>query len=310
VLHFVTFWRGAYRPIRGILAEITATAAWVSQRCDPGSPDPVITYDDFLATPAAKLRARLAGSPAEAARWIEAAARHGFPEAQLMLGQILLDGHGLDRDRAAALRWFRRAAAAGSAEAMNMVGRCHELGWGVTRDPATAASWYRRAAERGLDWGQYNLANRLLRGDGVPRDRRAAFELYRRAAAQGHAKSMNLVGRFLEEGWEMPANPAQALVWYRRSAEAGDFRGQYNLAAALVSVGRHDEARKWFRLAIDSGSPDFLLAASQHLAHREEPYLRDLARQAAARHSDAAAGQAMIPDSRDHQPKGLVEVSA
>jgi TPR repeat protein len=145
-----------------------------------------------------------------------------------------------------------------------------------------------------MDWGQCNLANRLLRGDGVVRDRRAALDLYRRAAAQGHAKSMNLVARFLEEGWEVPRDPVQALAWYRRSAEAGDFRGQYNFAVALVGMSRCDQAREWFRVAIENGSPGFLETAGGELSGREEPWLHDLgrlalSRLALARGSDPAA---------------------
>jgi TPR repeat protein len=250
---------------------------WIARRLRRAEVAPqTITYEDLRAMPARELRAKLSDRPAEAARWIDAAARHGFPEAQLILGQILLDGSGLERDPAAAQRWFRRAADAGLAEAMNMVGRCHELGWGVARDVAIAVSWYRRAAERGLDWGQYNLANRLLRGDGVERDRRAALDWYRRAAAQGHAKSMNLVGRFLEEGWETPRDRVQALDWYRRSAECGDFRGQYNFATALMGLGQVSDAYRWFRSAIDGGSPDFLLTVGEDLAGRAEPGLREL----------------------------------
>jgi uncharacterized protein len=243
----------------------------------------MISYAELRAMPPNALRARLTKDPVNAARLIGAAARYGFPEAQLMLGQMLLDGIGLERDHLTAVRWFRRAAEGGSAEAMNMVGRCYELGWGVAADAAAAVSWYRQAARLGLDWGQYNLANRLLRGDGVARDRLAALELYRQAAAQGHAKSMNLVARFLEEGWEVPRNPVQALVWYRRSAEAGDFRGQYNFAVALVGMGRCDQAREWFRVAIENGSPGFLETAGGELSGREEPWLRDLGRMALSR---------------------------
>ena len=70
----------------------------------------------------------LSGDPGEAARWVHAAAHHGFRAAQVTWGQMLLDGRGTARDPAAALRWFRRAAETGSIDGINMVGRCHELG--------------------------------------------------------------------------------------------------------------------------------------------------------------------------------------
>ena len=57
-----------------------------------------------------QLRARLASDPRQAAAAIEAT-RQGDVEAQALLGQILLDGQGIERDPALAVTWFRIAAA-------------------------------------------------------------------------------------------------------------------------------------------------------------------------------------------------------
>ncbi len=46
-------------------------------------------------------------------------------------GQMLLDGHGVERDLQAAFRWFGIAAKADDVDGINMLGRCHELGWGT-----------------------------------------------------------------------------------------------------------------------------------------------------------------------------------
>jgi TPR repeat protein len=227
---------------------------------------------------ATELETLVGGDPAEAARWLAAAARNGFVEAQLAYAQILLDGRGLARDPAAAFAWFSVAASAGSVEAVNMVGRCHELGWGVPADAAEAARHYRTAAERGLDWAQYNYANLLARGAGVAPDRGEAFAWYRRAARQGHAKAMNLVGRFLEEGWAgAPPNPAAAREWYRRAAEGGDFRGQFNHATALLQQGRLDEAIPWFRRTAENGTLGVLRSLARALAEHPHPALRAVA---------------------------------
>lgn len=186
--------------------------------------------------------------------------------AQLMFGQMLLDGSDQPADPARAMCWFTIAADAGHMPAMNMLGRCHEKGWGTEADPGRAAVCYRRAADSGDDWGRYNLANMLLRGRGVVRDRREAWRLFHAAATSGHAKSMNLVGRFLEEGWDRECDPAVARTWYRRSAEAGDYRGRHNLATALAEDGHHDEALDWWRRALPDATPDILQAMVQALA--------------------------------------------
>ncbi|MGI4959475.1 MAG: tetratricopeptide repeat protein [Janthinobacterium lividum] len=186
--------------------------------------------------------------------------------AQLMFGQMLLDGGDQPADPVRAMCWFGIAADAGHVPAMNMLGRCHEKGWGTETDHGRAAAFYRRAANSGDDWGRYNLANMLLRGRGVARDRREAWRLFHAAATSGHAKSMNLVGRFLEEGWDRPRDPSGARVWYRHSAEAGDYRGRHNLATSLTEDGHHDEALGWWRQALPDATPDILHAMIQVLA--------------------------------------------
>lgn len=217
------------------------------------------------------------GKPGGTARWILAAAETGDLEAQALLGQILLDGHGIQRDPALARSWFAIAAGRGHAMAGNMLGRCLELGWGGKPDLPAAARCYRQAAERGLDWGMYNYANLLATGRGVERDQPQALVWYRRAAERGHAKSMNLVGRYYEEGRTVPQDPQAAFAWYRRSAEAGDFRGQFSYASVLAGRGHWDEARHWLHQALELGHLRFLRRARDELQRAAFPPLAEIA---------------------------------
>lgn len=223
-----------------------------------------------------RFAALLAGAPRDAARAVLAAAQAGLLEAQLMLGQLLLDGRGIARDPALALTWFRIAGEQGHPMGWNMLGRCHEHGWGCARDLPRAADAYARAAAGGLDWGMYNHANLLATGRGVARDPVAAFTLYQAAAELGHAKSMNLVGRCYEDGLGVAADPQLAYHWYRRSAEAGDFRGQFSHAAVLIAHGKIDEARHWLSQALQDGNLKFLRVASSALQHAALPVLADI----------------------------------
>ncbi|MEN0105873.1 MAG: tetratricopeptide repeat protein [Pseudomonas sp.] len=220
----------------------------------------------------------LSGDPAQAAKAILSAARQGLVDAQAMLGQLLLDGRGIQRDPALAVTWFQIAARQGHAMAHNMLGRCLEHGWAGAADLPKAAEHYRHAADAGLDWGQYNLANLLATGRGVLRDPPQAFALYRRAAAQGHAKSMNLVGRFFEEGQAVMRDLPLAHDWYRRSAEAGDFRGQFSHAAVLAERGETEAALAWLQQALQCGNLNFLRVARHSLQQAPQPELQALAR--------------------------------
>lgn len=208
----------------------------------------------------AQLSAMLQQSPARAAQAILVAAREGLVEAQALLGQILLDGHGIQQDQPLALRWFEIAARRGHLMARNMLGRCHEHGWGCPANAARAAGHYRLAAEAGLDWGLYNYANLLATGRGVEQDHARALACYRRAAELGHAKSMNLLGRYLDEGVLAAPDRQAALHWFERSAQAGDFRGQFSYALRLLELGEPDTARLWLERALAGGNLNFLRA--------------------------------------------------
>ncbi|MCO5367351.1 tetratricopeptide repeat protein [Pseudomonas alliivorans] len=220
------------------------------------------------------LQAMLEESPAQAAEAILAAASQGNVEAHALLGQILLDGRGIQRDQALAMTWFRIAATQGHSMARNMLGRCFEHGWGCAPDPMQAALHYRRAAEQGLDWGLYNLGNLLATGRGVEQDHRQAVDCYRKAADQGHAKSMNLLGRYLEEGVTGQRDVSAAHECYRRSAEGGDFRGQFSHATVLAEQGHIEQALGWLKKALTEGNLNFLRVGRKVLLDAVHPDIR------------------------------------
>ena len=86
-----------------------------------------------------QLQSMLDDSPVRAAQAILIAAKEGVVDAQALLGQILLEGRGIERDEALAMRWFRIAAKGGHLMARNMLGRCLEHGWGCEADAVAAA---------------------------------------------------------------------------------------------------------------------------------------------------------------------------
>ena len=213
----------------------------------------------------------------EAAVWVEAAAACGLPEAQVLLGRLLLEGQGVAKDERAAFACFLCAAKDGDVVARNMVGRCYENGWGAPQDFKRAAENYSIAAEAGLAWAQYNLGHLLLDGLGVPRDRNQAFAWYMRAASQGHERAMNLVARCFEEGWGTSRNRAAARNWYCQSAAGGYFRGAYNYASILAAEGCTTGALLWFQRALATAPEPTRTNIRQALAQHPEPQFRALA---------------------------------
>ena len=221
---------------------------------------------DLSAMSADALAARLAEPGADRAALIRVAAEGGVAQAQLLLGQMLLDGAELPGDARAAFGWFNRAAAQHDMLALNMVGRCYELGWGVAVDLQRATECYRVAAEQGLAEAKYNYATRLA----LAEQHDAALDWFRQASrAPGliGAKVANYIGSFYEDGWSVEMDRAEALRHYRIAAEGGDFRGQFNLARLLVEDGATDEALCWLRRVRETATPAFMEKAAEYLRH-------------------------------------------
>jgi TPR repeat protein len=239
-----------------------------------------------------QLRDMLARNPRDAARWIEAAAKAGSTSAQIVWGQLLLDGHGVPRDAKAAFISFGKAATCGDIEARNMVGRCYEQGWGVPVDLKRATESFEIAARTGHLWGQVNLAQMLTRA-GDPADRPRCFALFKAAAESGtrkaNLKAMNSLARFLEEGWAGTPDPAGAAFWYLRAANLGDHWAQYNLATILFRQGDHEGTDRWLRTAIANADNGFRRRVTPLLLGRPEMMLRQRGLDALAR---CAAGEA------------------
>lgn len=225
---------------------------------------------DLAALTTAQWQAVLAAEPADAAGWMRAAAQLGHADAQAVLGQWQLDGHGTARDPAGALHWFLRAAHLGHAMAMNMAGRCHEQGWGTAADADKAVHWYRQAVRLDLPEAKYNLANLLAAGSGIQRDHAEAFALYRQATEQGYAKAFAKLGRYFEDGHVVAKDADEALRCYRHGAEGGDFRGQFCYAGMLAARGREAEALQWLAKVPETATPRYLREAGALL--RESPH--------------------------------------
>jgi TPR repeat protein len=221
-------------------------------------------------------------------------AHDGDSQAQLLLGQLLINGVGTSRDPDRAFHWFKTAAEARLPMAINMVGRCHEYGLGTPVDLEEAARWYHRAATFDCDWAIYNYAHLLASGRGVPRDRAAAFVWFRLAASRGHARAMHFLGQYYEHGWETPVDRSTAFAWYKRSAEGGDFRGQCSHASVLAEEGHVSEAVHWLRLAMKTATPEYLRELRRTLLKSDHAELRELAQEIiiASAGTSAAAGGA------------------
>jgi TPR repeat protein len=105
------------------------------------------------------------------------------------------------KDWAPAMRELRPVAEQGNAQAQLYVGLMTHEGHGVAPDPVAAVVWYRRAAEGGRADAQHILAAAMVRGDGTARDPSEAYFWFSRSADQGHERSKAVVAS-IDAGFE------------------------------------------------------------------------------------------------------------
>ncbi len=115
------------------------------------------------------------------------------------------------QDYTAALKEWQPIAEQGSSAAQLFLGFLHANGHGVTRDDGAAAEWYRRAAEQDNMLAQIRLAMLYRRGRGVQQDPVAAH-LWASLAARDdkHLKSVATAFRQALETDMTPAQVAEA----------------------------------------------------------------------------------------------------
>lgn len=229
----------------------------------------------------------------QAAHWSRLAAEEGLPDAQALLGYVLMSGPEDIRDPEQARLWYEKAAAGGSSQGhlglgmalhsnpgsdedrrrgtaelllaaeANLATAFYFLAWineqGIAqpRDFAAAARYFEKAAERGVVPAQTRYALYLLQGKGVKR-RPDRAETWLRRAALGHdAEAAALLGDLHIRGEDMSPNYLEAATWYQLAAELGHgpaARGLGLLYLTGTGVQRDpDEAAKWFRISAEHG---------------------------------------------------------
>jgi TPR repeat protein len=100
----------------------------------------------------------------EARSWFARAVESGLADAQVALGEMMLNGRGGSRSPTDALELFDRAAAKGHSGAMFALGAIHAGGHEVTTDRQAAQRWFRAATELGQGHAQLMLGRYLVAG--------------------------------------------------------------------------------------------------------------------------------------------------
>jgi len=184
------------------------------------------------------------------------AANDGHITAYTQLGNMLLQGRGVDKNVAEAAKYFEKAAKAGDPEAQYSLGLLFFEGLGLTQNYRRAQEMFELSAVAGNVDAQFNLGKMLDKGY-VEKNLLEAEKWYRKAAAQGHADAQLYLGTLLISlGGEN--NIKEAVDWYEVAAENNNPAAQYNLGV-LYQYGKGvdmnvETAVYWFKKAAENGN--------------------------------------------------------
>mgnify|MGYP005995118007 CR=1 FL=1 len=296
-----------FKPLAILAVSLVAlSGAWAET--DPTSDPNVRAVSPEVAQAVEALKAN---DGQRAAAFLRPVAEKGDPSAQALLGQIYLDGIGIDKDLFEAGRWLRSAAANGEPSAAFALA---ELTADKTLTPPgmdptntdarvqEATRLYLLSATNGSLAGQVEIGLRYAQGIGVAQDVIQASRWFREAANSNSPVAQFNLGALHAAGALNGGTPdhTAALPWFEKAAASGHPDAQYNLGlTAAQGLGRNVDnavAAKWFAAAAGHGMAD-AQAGLAYLTYQGLGTDKDVAR-AAELYAQAAEQGHLIAQNR------------
>ena len=177
----------------------------------------------------------------------------GDVEAQVRLGKLYSEGHGLPRDEEKSLFWYGKAAEQGHAGAQRYLAfEAYSLTW------AEMARWRQKLADQGDVRAKYLLGDMYAKGIGVPQDKTKALYWFRSAADQEHDSAQFMLGDMYASGDGVPQDKAEAAHWFHNMAKSGSIEAQWRLSNIYASgeglPKDTEKALDWCVTAVERGA--------------------------------------------------------
>ena len=200
-------------------------------------------------------------------------ANEGDVRANILLGDIYLEGLGVTKNYQKALEYFSSPANSGNIHAQVSMAEIYKKLTNLSK----SAEWYQKAAEQGdknaknmlqklkpllayleaAEQGnaeaQYNIGQIYGDGKDIEQNYKEAEKWNRQAAEQGYAPAQRYLGWMYEEGHGVQKDYQQAFNWYLKAAEQGNALAQNSLGnlyrRGLGVQKDSQEALKWYQKA-------------------------------------------------------------
>ena len=161
----------------------------------------------------AREEARAHRTGAVAQRGLVAEAETGDVMSQALLGWLMSEGLGVDRDEVLAFSWAAKSAKSGHPLGQNLLGTLYAGGRGVDKDIGEALIWFRAAADQNLAQAQFNIG-KIHAYSPRHKDPEEAVKWWTRAAEQNHPGAQCALGVAFEDGVGAKQDLAEAYAWY------------------------------------------------------------------------------------------------
>lgn len=181
----------------------------------------------------------------EAVAWFSMLAEKGDAAMKWRLAEWLHENEWPE-----AIKWYHKAAEQGQPDAQRTLGDLYLEGDGVDRNLNEACSWYFRAAEQGDADAQYGWWS-IYRDESFPGGRETAVMFCRKAAEQGHPDAQADLGELYASGHLVERDWNEAVWWFLKAAEQGHPDAQLRVGVLLYQRLRetHVDAYKWLAIA-------------------------------------------------------------
>ena len=197
-------------------------------------------------------------NPGVAFSWLKKAANQRHPQAQNALGSLYATGVGTRKNMQLARQQFNLASQRGVADAMRSLGIMYDKGDGVPKNMGAAIGWYEKAANKGMIDVQMMLAERYLKGIGVKSNPGKAFAYATKASKAEIPDANYLLGLMYASGQGTRKNPQLAFKNMKIASDKGLPQAQYSIGAMYIQgLGTSKNPQMAFRM--------FQLAANKNI---------------------------------------------
>jgi len=143
-------------------------------------------------------------------------------------------------DYTSASNLWKPLAEAGNASAQVFIGMMYNQGHGVDQDEKKAAEWYTLAAQQGYSPAQWRLAIMYYHGSGVVQDHQEAAKYYSAAAQQGDSYAQNSLGVMLRDGVGVLKDHTLAHLWFHIAGDNGFELGTKYRDALAIEMSKDE----------------------------------------------------------------------